>query len=144
LCEIKFENWLKIEDFKMRCVKQPQLAILAPLYIFPSNVNINLKIHMFSSSSNNCQQDYIVLLFSILIRYRWRLKAQWGPNLLLWKILTMFLHIMVGHNPNKSNSKETTILNLIWCDVGIYLCQKYIHHNVLKMQIYSKNDWGDF
>jgi hypothetical protein len=44
----------------------------------------------------------------------------------------MFLHIMVGQNPNKSNSKKTTFFNLIWCDVIIYLCQKYIHHNVLK------------
>jgi hypothetical protein len=52
----------------------------------------------------------------------------------------MFLHIMVGQNPNKSNSKETRIFNIIGCDVKVYLCQKYIHHNVLKMQIYSKND----
>jgi hypothetical protein len=69
----------------MRCVKQPQLAILAPFYIFASNVNIKLKIHMFSSSSNNCQQDYIVLLFSILIRYCWRVKAQWGAKFVIVK-----------------------------------------------------------
>ncbi len=49
---------------------------------------------------------------------------------LLWRIFTMFLHIMVGQNPNKSNSKETTFFNLIWCDVKVYLCQKYICHNI--------------
>jgi hypothetical protein len=43
-----------------------------------------------------------------------------------------FLHIMVGQNPNKSNSENTILFNVIWCDVKIYLCQKYIHHNVLK------------
>ncbi len=34
--------------------------------------------------------------------------------------------------PSKSNFKEITFLNLIWCDVKIYLCQKNIHHNILK------------
>jgi hypothetical protein len=36
----------------------------------------------------------------------------------------MFLHIVVGQNPNKSNSKETTLFNLIQCDVRVYLCQQ--------------------
>jgi hypothetical protein len=36
----------------------------------------------------------------------------------------MFLHIMVGQNPNKSNSKKTTFLNLILCDLKVYLCEK--------------------
>jgi hypothetical protein len=42
----------------------------------------------------------------------------------------MFLHIMVGQNPYKSNSKEITFKILICCDVKVYLCQKNIHHNV--------------
>jgi hypothetical protein len=44
----------------------------------------------------------------------------------------MFLHIMIGQNPNKSNSKETTLFNPIWCDVRVYLCQNNICHNILK------------
>jgi hypothetical protein len=63
---------------------------------------------------------------------------------LLWIIFTMFLHIMVGQNPKKSNAKETTFYYFIWCDVSIYLCQKKKHYNILKMQIYSKKDWNDF
>jgi hypothetical protein len=53
----------------MMYAKQLQLANLAPHCILASNVKINFKIHMFSFSNNNCKQDYIVLLFSILIRY---------------------------------------------------------------------------
>jgi hypothetical protein len=44
----------------------------------------------------------------------------------------MFLPIMVSQNPNKSNSKKTTFFNLIWYDVRIYVCQKNLHHNILK------------
>jgi hypothetical protein len=55
----------------------------------------------------------------------------------------MFLYIVIGQNPNKSNSKKLTLFNLIWCDVRIYLCQKK-SRNILKMQIYSKNDRNDF
>jgi hypothetical protein len=51
----------------------------------------------------------------------------------------MFLHIMVGQNPKKSNVKKTTFLNFIWCDVRVYLCQIYISQCTKKMQIYSKN-----
>jgi hypothetical protein len=48
-------------------------------------------------------------------------------------ISLLFLHIMVGQNPNKSNSKEITFLNLIWCDVKVYLCQKiYTSHHIKK------------
>jgi hypothetical protein len=39
---------------------------------------------------------------------------------------------MVGQNSNKSNSKEIALLNLIWCDVKIYLCQNNIGHSELK------------
>jgi hypothetical protein len=43
-----------------------------------------------------------------------------------------FLHIMVGQNSNKSNSKKNAFKNIIWCDVKLYLCQKHIRHNILK------------
>jgi hypothetical protein len=33
----------------------------------------------------------------------------------------MFLHIMVGQNPNRSNDKKITLLNFIQNDVRIYL-----------------------
>jgi hypothetical protein len=56
----------------------------------------------------------------------------------------MFLHIMVGQNPKKSNVKKTTLSYFLWCDVRIYLCQKYICQNIFKMKIYSRNDWNDF
>jgi hypothetical protein len=44
----------------------------------------------------------------------------------------MFLHIIVSQNTKKSNAKETTFLNFIWCDLIIYLCKSNVHHNVLK------------
>jgi hypothetical protein len=50
----------------------------------------------------------------------------------------MFLHIMVGQNPNKSNSKETTFLNLILCDVRVYLCQKNTSHHTKKCKYNKK------
>jgi hypothetical protein len=50
----------------------------------------------------------------------------------------MFLHIMVGQNPNKSNSKETTLLNLIWCDVRVYLCKKKSHDVLKNANIFKK------
>jgi hypothetical protein len=56
----------------------------------------------------------------------------------------MILHIMVGQNPNKLNSKEDTLYNLIWCDVRVYLCQKIYVTSYKKMWIYSKNDRNDF
>jgi hypothetical protein len=43
-----------------------------------------------------------------------------------------FLHIMVRQNPKKSNAKEITFFYFIQCDVKVYLCQKYLCHNVLK------------
>ncbi len=62
---------------------------------------------------------------------------------LLWKIFTMFLHIMVGQNPKKSNARGITHFYFIWCDVRIYLCQKHICWNVLKNANIFK-DWNDF
>jgi len=35
----------------------------------------------------------------------------------LWRIFTMFLHIIVGQNPKKSNAKKSTFLkfHMMWC-----------------------------
>jgi hypothetical protein len=57
----------------------------------------------------------------------------------------MFLHIMVGQNSKKSNATEVTFLNFIWCGVRIYLCKKYICHDILKTKNKnSKYDGNDF
>jgi hypothetical protein len=51
----------------------------------------------------------------------------------------MFFQIMIGQNPKKSNPKK--IHFLISYNVMLeYICAKTMCHNVLKMQIYSKND----
>jgi hypothetical protein len=47
------------------------------------------------------------------------------------KIFTMFLHIMVGQNPEMSNAKECILFSFIWCDVRLYLHKKKCH-NMLK------------
>ncbi len=47
---------------------------------------------------------------------------------------------MVNQNLNKSNSKKITFLNLIWCDVRVYLCQENIGHNILK-NAYTFKKW---
>jgi hypothetical protein len=39
---------------------------------------------------------------------------------------------MVNQNSKKSNAKKITFKIFIWCDVRVYLCQKYICHNILK------------
>jgi hypothetical protein len=44
----------------------------------------------------------------------------------------MFLHIMVGQNPKKTNGKETTLFYFVWRDLEVDLCQKNIRHGVLK------------
>jgi hypothetical protein len=52
---------------------------------------------------------------------------------LLWRISTMFLHIMIDQNLKKSNAKEISIF--ISYDVMLtkfFLCQNNIHHIVLK------------
>jgi hypothetical protein len=54
-------------------------------------------------------------------------------HVIIMKDFHNVLHIMVGQNPKKSNAKETTFYYFIWCDVIIYLCQKNIHHNILKI-----------
>jgi hypothetical protein len=57
----------------------------------------------------------------------------------------MFLHIIVGQNPKKSNAKETTFFYFKWCDVKIYLCQKTYKSQCIKKYKYTqKNDWNDF
>jgi hypothetical protein len=59
-------------------------------------------------------------------------------HVIIMKDFTIFLHIMVGQNPNKSNSKETTFLNLIWCDGQLYLCQKYRSQHIEKCKYIQK------
>jgi hypothetical protein len=51
---------------------------------------------------------------------------------LIWKIFTMFLHMMVGQNPHKQMPKKLHFKIFIWCEVKVYLCQKTRDHNVLK------------
>jgi len=52
----------------------------------------------------------------------------WSSTMsLLWRIFTIFMHIMVGQNPKKSNGRNITIFYFMWCDVKVYLCQKTCH-----------------
>jgi hypothetical protein len=60
-------------------------------------------------------------------------------HVIIMKDFHNFLHIMVGQNPKKLNTKKITFLNFISCDVKTYLCQKYICHIILKNANILKN-----
>jgi hypothetical protein len=57
---------------------------------------------------------------------------------LLWKIFTMFLHMMVRQNPHKQMSRKLHFLYFIWCEVKFYLCQKKIHNVLKNASIFKK------
>jgi hypothetical protein len=45
----------------------------------------------------------------------------------------------VNQNLKKSNVKKKNLIDIVWCDVRVYLCQENIGHNVLKnANIYNK------
>jgi hypothetical protein len=49
--------------------------------------------------------------FSLFVWIWYCFSTMW----LLWKIFTIFLHIMVGQNPKKSNAQETIVfISLMW------------------------------
>jgi hypothetical protein len=64
---------------------------------------------------------------------------------LLWRILTIFLFIMV-HVKTQKNQMPNKLHFLIAHDVMLkYLCAKtYTSQCIKKIQIYSRNDWNIF
>jgi hypothetical protein len=81
--------------------------------------------------------NYIVTLYFFQGYHVWT-----STMSLLWRIFTNVLHIIVGQTQRNQVPKKMHFWNFIWCDVKIYL-KKNPCHNVLKMWIYSWNDWND-
>jgi hypothetical protein len=89
-------------------------------YLFPMLISNRVKTHYWGAK-------IVVTLY-----FFWRSHVWTSSMSLLWRIFTMFLHIMVGQNPKKSHVKETPFkeFHMMWCE-SIFV-PKNIFHSILK------------